>query len=305
LRIMQEGRIGLNGLLNVNKPAGCTSFSIVARVRRLSGERRVGHAGTLDPAASGVLPVCLGQATRVVEYLQEYPKEYVAGIELGISTDTYDGEGRITGRGALHNISLASVEDALQAFEGTIDQVPPAFSAVKVGGRKSYDLARAGQEVTLQPRRVHIHNIEVMGFDIPYLKLKISCSKGTYIRSLANDLGQRLSCLAYLKDLVRTSYGPFKIDDAVTPDQLQEATAGGRIGQLLYPLDCTLTGSDRVYLDESQAVSVEKGLDVPLDIQSPCSKDYCSAYTADGRLLAVMKFVTENGLWHPEKVFHL
>ena len=138
--------MGVNGLLNVNKPAGCTSFSIVAGIRRLSGERRVGHAGTLDPAASGVLPVCLGQATRVAEYLLQYPKEYVAGIEMGISTDTYDGEGRVTGRGPLHNISLASVEHALRAFEGAIDQVPPAFSAVKIGGRKAYDLARAGQD---------------------------------------------------------------------------------------------------------------------------------------------------------------
>ena len=297
--------MGLNGLLNVNKPAGCTSFSIVAGVRRLSGERRVGHAGTLDPAASGVLPICLGQATRVAEYLLECPKEYLAGIELGISTDTYDGEGRITGRGEPHNISRAMVTGALQSFEGTIDQVPPAFSAVKVGGRKSYALARAGHKVILQPRRVHIHDIQVVSFDLPYLKLRISCSKGTYIRSLANDLGERLGCHAYLKDLVRTSYGPFKIDTAVTPDQLHTAVAEGRIDQLLYPLDCALTGSDRVYLDETQVGSVEKGLGILLDIQSPCSKDYCSAYTADGRLLAIMKFVTENGLWHPEKVFNL
>jgi tRNA pseudouridine55 synthase len=297
--------MGLNGLLNVNKPAGCTSFSIVAGVRRLSGERRVGHAGTLDPAASGVLPVCLGQATRVAEYLLECPKEYMAGIELGISTDTYDGEGRITGRGELHNISRAMVEGILQSFEGTIDQVPPAFSAVKVRGRKSYALARAGHEVILEPRRVHIHNIQIVSFELPYLKLKVSCSKGTYIRSLANDLGERLSCHAYLKDLVRVSYGPFKIDDAITPNQIQQAAVEGHIDRLLYPLDCALTGSHRVYLDERQTGSVEKGLDVPLDIQSPCSKDYCSAYTADGRLLAVMKFVTENGLWHPEKVFNL
>jgi len=297
--------MGINGLLNVNKPPGCTSFSIVARVRRLSGERRVGHAGTLDPAASGVLPICLGQATRVAEYLLEYPKEYVAGIELGISTDTYDGEGRVTGKGTLHNISLAMVEDVLQSFEGTIDQVPPAFSAVKVLGKKSYALARAGHEVILQPRRVHIYNIHVMSSDLPYLKLKVSCSKGTYIRSLANDLGERLGCHAYLKDLVRVSYGPFKIEDAVTPDQLQRAASEDLIDRLLYPLDCVLTGGDRVYLDESQAGSVEKGLDVPLEMQSPYSKDYCSAYTADGRLLAVMKFVKENGLWHPEKVFSL
>ena len=297
--------MGLNGLLNVNKPAGCTSFSIVASVRRLSGERRVGHAGTLDPAASGVLPICLGQATRVAEYLLECPKEYVAGIELGISTDTYDGEGRITGQSPLHDISRAMIEGVLQSFKGTIDQVPPAFSAVKVRGRKSYALARAGHEVILQPRRIQIYHIQIVGFELPYLKLRISCSKGTYIRSLANDLGQLIGCGAHLKDLERTSYGPFEINDAVTPDQLQKAIVEGNIHRLLYPLDCALFGSDRVYLDEGQAVSVEKGLDVPLAIQSPCSKGYCAAYTAEGRLLAVMKFVTESGLWHPQKVFSL
>ena len=241
MRIMQERRVGLNGLLNVNKPSGCTSFSIVARVRRLSGEKRVGHAGTLDPAASGVLPICLGQATRVAEYLMEYSKEYLAGIELGTSTDTYDSEGRITSRGSLHNISPALIEGALQSFKGDIDQVPPAFSAVKVGGRKSYALARAGREVALQPRRVHIHAIEILSFDLPYLKLRIYCSKGTYVRSLAHDLGVKLGCYAYLKDLVRTSYGPFKVADAVTLDQLHAAAAEGRIGQLLYPLDYVLT----------------------------------------------------------------
>jgi len=297
--------VGVNGILNVNKPAGCTSFSIVAKVRRLSGERRVGHAGTLDPAASGVLPVCLGQATRVAEYLLQCPKEYLAGIELGISTDTYDGEGCITGRGTLSNISRAMVEDALRSFEGEIDQVPPVFSAIKVKGKKSYALARAGQEVILQPRRVHIHDMQIISFDAPYLKLRISCSKGTYIRSLANDLGVNLGCRAYLKDLERTSYGPFKIAEAITPDQLHQAAGEDSISQLLYPLDCALAGSDRVYLDERQAESVEKGLDIPLDIQRPCLKDYCSAYTPDGRLLAIMKFEAENGLWHPEKVFSL
>jgi len=297
--------MGLNGLLNVNKPAGCTSFSIVASVRRLSGERRVGHAGTLDPAASGVLPVCLGQATRVAEYLLECPKEYVAGIELGTSTDTYDGEGRITGRSPLPDISPAMIKGVLQSFEGAIDQVPPAFSAVKVSGRKSYALARAGQEVILQPRRVQIYQIQVVRFDPPYLKLKISCSKGTYMRSLANDLGEHIGCRAYLKDLERTSYGPFKIVDAISVDELHKAADEGRIEQLLHPLDLALTGIDKIYLDTEQAGSLEKGLDIPLHIQGDCSKGRCCAYTTKGRLLAVMKFVTESGLWHPQKVFNL
>jgi len=299
------GRTGLNGLLNVNKPTGCSSFSIVAAVRRLSGERRVGHAGTLDPAASGVLPICLGQATRVTEYLLDCPKEYLAGIELGSSTDTYDSEGCITARGPWQGVSHASVEEALRAFQGDIQQVPPAFSAVKVHGRKSYALARAGREVILQPRRVHIHNIEIKYFDLPYLKVKVTCSKGTYIRSLANDIGIKLGCYAHLRDLERTAYGPFKVEDAVTPGHLNEAAAEGRLDQLLLPLDCALGVGGRVYLDGLQAASVLKGLDIELDIDDPGSKDYYSAYAQDGRLLAVLRFAAENGLWHPQKVFSL
>ncbi len=299
------GRTGLNGLLNVNKPTGCSSFSIVATVRRLSGERRVGHAGTLDPAARGVLPICLGQATRVTEYLMDRPKEYLAGIELGSSTDTYDSEGCVTARGSWHGVSRVSVEEALQAFQGDIEQVPPAFSAVKVHGRKSYVLARAGREVILLPRRVQIYNIEIKDFDLPYLKLRVSCSKGTYIRSLANDLGMKLGCYAYLRDLERTAYGPFKVEDAVTPGQLNEAATEGRLDQLLLPLECALGGGGRVYLDDLQAASVLKGLDIELDIQDPGFKDYYSAYAQDGRLLAILKFAAENGLWHPQKVFGL
>jgi len=299
------GRMGLNGLLNVNKPAGCSSFSIVAGLRRLSGERRVGHAGTLDPAASGVLPVCLGQATRLAEYMLDYPKQYLACIELGASTDTYDSEGHIIAHGSMQGISRKSVEEALLSFLGRIEQVPPAFSAVKIRGRKSYALARAGQQVALKPRNVHIYQIEITAFDLPYLTLNVSCSKGTYMRSLANDLGIKLGCYGYLKNLERTAYGPFNIEAAFTPQQLDEAAAEGRLEQLLLPMDFALTMGNRIYLDDQQAASVLKGLDIAIDVHDPYSTDYCSAYTQDGRLLAVMKFAAANGLWHPHKVFNL
>lgn len=297
--------MGLNGILNINKPAGPTSFNLVALVRRLTGEKRVGHAGTLDPAASGVLPVCLGQATRISEYLHSFSKEYQAVIELGTTTDTYDREGNITGRKDAAGITLPLIQQAMQSFKGYIDQVPPAFSAIKVKGRQSYDLARAGIEVTHQPRRVHIDRIEALGFEPPCIKLIIVCSKGTYIRSLADDLGKILGCGAFLKDLVRSAYGPFTIADAISPEKLQDALAGGHAASLVYPVDFPLSGWPYYVTTSDEARYIAGGLDISLPCMNPGTNTCCRALHPDGRLLAVMKFTQDSGLWHPEKVFNL
>jgi len=297
--------MGLNGILNVNKPAGPTSFSIVALVRRLTGEKRVGHAGTLDPAACGVLPVCLGQATRISEYLHAFSKEYQAVIELGTTTDTCDGEGRITGRGDTAGITLPLVQKTLQSFAGLIDQVPPAFSAIKVKGRQSYDLARAGIEIAHQPRRVNIDHIEMLDFESPYIKLVIVCSKGTYIRSLARDLGGKLGCGAFLKDLVRSAYGPFKVGEAVIPESLQNSITADQLASLLYPVDYPLTGWPHYITTLDEAKHIMGGIDISLPGINPAADSYCRAYHPDGRFLAVMKSTPDNGLWHPQKVFNL
>ncbi len=297
--------MGVNGILNVNKPSGPTSFSIVSQIRRITGEKRVGHAGTLDPAATGVLPVCLGQATRVVEFLLGCPKEYIAGIELGTSTDTFDGEGRVTGRQDTGHITLPLIQETLILFEGSIDQVPPAYSAIKVKGRQSYELARAGIEVSHQPRKVRIDSIELLAFNHPYLKVKVLCSKGTYIRSLAHDLGKKLGCGAFLKDLVRTAYGPFKIAGAVSPASFQDALRDSTAGSLIYPTDYPLLGWDKQVLDQGEAQGVRQGHDLDLGQVNFENNIYCRAYSPDGRFLAIMKAVPESGLWHPEKVFDL
>ncbi len=297
--------MGVNGILNVNKPAGPTSFSIVALVRRLTGEKRVGHAGTLDPAACGVLPICLGQATRISEYLHAFNKEYQAVIELGTTTDTYDGEGRVTGRGDTVGITLPLVQKTLQSFEGFIDQVPPAFSAIKVKGRQSYDLARAGIEIAHQPRRVYIDRIEVLEFEPPCINLVIVCSKGTYIRSLASDLGEKLGCGAFLKNLVRSAYGPFKIGGAVSPESLQDTVTANQLASLLYPVDYPLTGWPHYITTLDEVHHITGGLDISPPGANPDDNIYCRAYHPDGRFLAVMKFMPDSGLWHPEKVFNL
>jgi tRNA pseudouridine55 synthase len=297
--------MGLNGILNVNKPAGPTSFSIVALVRRLTGEKRVGHAGTLDPAACGVLPVCLGQATRISEYLHAFSKEYLAVIELGTTTDTCDGEGRVTGRGDTAGITLPLVQQTLQSFEGLIDQVPPAFSAIKVKGRQSYDLARAGIEIAHQPRRVNIDHIELLDFASPSIKLVIVCSKGTYIRSLAHDLGEKLGCGAFLKDLVRSAYGPFKVGEAISAESLQHTVTVGQLASLLYPVDYPLTAWEHCFTTSDEARHIMGGIDISLPGLIPDGSIYCRAYHPDGRFLAVMKFKPDSGLWHPQKVFNL
>ena len=297
--------MGLNGILNVNKPAGPTSFSIVALVRRLTGEKRVGHAGTLDPAACGVLPVCLGQATRITEYLHDFSKEYQAIIELGTTTDTCDGEGRVTGRGDTAGITLPLVQKTLRSFEGLIDQVPPAFSAIKVKGRQSYDLARAGIEIAHQPRRVLIDRIEVLDFEPPYVKLVIVCSKGTYIRSLAHDLGEKLGCGAFLKDLVRSAYGPFKVGEAISAESLQHTVTASQLASLLYPVDYPLTAWEHCITTLDEARQIMGGLDISLPGVNPDDNIHCRAYHLDGRFLAVMQFTPASGLWHPQKVFNL
>jgi len=188
----------VDGILNINKPRDRTSFSVVAMVRRLSGERRVGHAGTLDPAATGVLPVCLGQGTRVTEYLVDAAKTYRAQIELGVATDTYDASGKITEQGDPSGISREQVESALASFRGTIQQIPPMYSAVKHLGQPLYKLARSGIEVERKSRRAEIYRLEITDWQLPVVTIEVECSKGTYIRSLAYDLGRSLGCGAHL-----------------------------------------------------------------------------------------------------------
>ena len=197
----------MDGILNINKPAGKTSFAVVAMVKRLTGEKHVGHAGTLDPMATGVLPVCLGQATRLVEYLMDTTKTYRAEIELGVSTDSYDREGAVTQKCDASAVTLAQIETALNSFRGVITQIPPMYSAVKHQGKPLYELARAGIDVERKARTAKIYSLEIRDWQNPFLTIEVNCGKGTYIRSLANDLGQALGCGATLSALERSRCG--------------------------------------------------------------------------------------------------
>ena len=296
----------MDGIVNANKPTGLTSFDVVARLRHWSHERRVGHAGTLDPRASGVLPVCVGQATRVVEFMLGGRKSYRADIELGATTDSYDAEGNIVQIEDPSLITLDRVQGLLPTFRGSIMQSPPPFSSVKHRGKRLYQLARAGVPIRLPPRPVEVYDLVVTGWPPPVVTLEAECGQGTYIRSIAHDLGQALGCGAHLKDLVRLSYGPFRLEDAIPLPQIETAFLEGREAELLHPLDLVLAGWGAVTLDREGEQRVTRGLSLQLSRgPSDGRGEYIRAYSQDGSFLAVLRSQDENGLWLPKKVFSL
>ncbi len=256
---------GLDGILIVDKPIGPTSHDIVGLIRRLAATKRVGHGGTLDPFASGVLPVFLGRGTRLVEFHLTDTKAYRATVCFGASSSTDDLEGELT-PAAGPAPDQAALKAALPAFTGPIAQRPPAYSAIKVGGRRAYALARAGETVELAARQITIEALSLVAWDgadpdRPIAILDVTCSAGTYIRSLARDLGEHLGSAAYLGALRRTAAGPFTIDDVVTLDAVRDATAGGPDGllPLLRPIDAGLERFPEVALDAAELAAVAKG----------------------------------------------
>ncbi len=286
----------VHGILNLAKPGGLTSHDVVKRVRAVARQRRVGHAGTLDPMATGVLLVCLGRATRLIEYLQASPKRYRARLRLGVVTDTYDAEGTVVEERPVM-VDRETVEAALEPLRGSILQVPPMYSALKRGGRRLYELARQGVTVEREPRPVEVYRLELTVWQPPELVLDVTCSSGTYIRSLAYDLGQALGCGAHLTSLVRLASGDFRLEDAVPLGEL----TGERLPDLLLPLDAALRGYPTLHLDEAAARAVGFGQAVagpPPEEETGLAR----AYGPDGVLLAVMIYRPEQGDWQPRKV---
>jgi len=290
----------LDGILNLNKPAGITSFQAVARVRKASGKRKAGHGGTLDPFATGVLPVFLGKASRVAEYLLKYPKTYLAVVLLGTETDTLDVSGTVTGRCGWEHILQTDIEKAVTRFTGRISQVPPAYSALKVNGRRLYELARQGLSPEVEPREVDIYSIRIIRFRPPELAIEVKCGRGTYIRSLARDLGKALGSCGCLSELSRTAYGPFEISRAFSLEDIEEQ--GGVLEKGIYPMDVILQDFPAVTLDCRQAQMICHGSEVQL---SPADTDsgLLRAYDGAGRLVALLAPSGSEGCYKPEKVF--
>jgi tRNA pseudouridine55 synthase len=295
-----------DGILNLDKPQGPTSHDIVDRVRNLTGMRRVGHAGTLDPMATGVLLVCIGKATRVSEYLMAGQKVYRARVRLGITTDTHDAEGQVVASVDPVAFSRAEVEAALAHFQGTIEQVPPMYSALKHKGKPLHKLARKGIEVKREPRQIEISRLVLTEWDPPECTLEVTCSPGTYVRALARDLGQALGCGAHLTALVRLTSGDFFLENAVTLETFAQAAAEGGWPDLLHPIDAALIHLPALHLDADGARRLCAGQAVAAPPQpSPQGQgEMARVYGPDGAFLALATYDQTDGTWHPRKVFY-
>ncbi|MBO6128380.1 MAG: tRNA pseudouridine(55) synthase TruB [Pseudobutyrivibrio sp.] len=236
-----------SGIINVYKEAGYTSFDVVARLRGILKVKKIGHTGTLDPDATGVLPVCIGKATKVCDMLTDKDKVYECVMKLGVETDTYDMSGRI-----LERKSVTATEDdivnTINSFVGDIMQVPPMYSALKINGKKLYELAREGKEIERKARPVTIFSIDILEINVPEVTIRIHCSKGTYIRSLCHDIGEKLGCGCAMKSLIRTRVSMFDISDARTLDEIERITKNGNIQGIMLPLDQVFEGMRTVFV---------------------------------------------------------
>ncbi|MBK9207218.1 MAG: tRNA pseudouridine(55) synthase TruB [Anaerolineales bacterium] len=300
----QDVKNAISGALVVDKPVGMTSHDVVQAIRNGTGLRRAGHTGTLDPRASGVLVILVGPAVRLSEYVSASDKRYQAIIRLGGSTDTFDAEGLVTPTKNPVDVTEAQFEEALKTFIGEIEQTPPPYSAVKVQGRKAYEMAREGEEVELAPRKITVHHLEVLEWAPPEVVIDVHCSSGTYVRSLANDLGVMLGSGAYLVGLRRTKSGRFSLRDSVPLRKLQESFTAGNWYQYLIPAAEALGDWPAVELNPDEVEGVRHGHRVKV-VGDP-TETKVRGVSTQGELVALMEIsINADGTreWQPKKVF--
>ena len=298
----------VDGLLNLFKPAGITSMEAVRRIKRMAGRgQKVGHGGTMDPMAQGVLPICLGQATRLMEYVVDGRKRYLMTVQLGVTTDTYDAEGETVATGDATGLTREGVESVLMSFVGSIDQTPPMYSAVKVKGQRLYQLARAGQEVERAPRPVRIFSIKVTEWALPRIVVEVESGPGVYMRSLAHDLGQILGCGGHVASLERQYCGGFEAADSVTQETLDAAEEPGGWQRHVFPTDWVLRDLKSTVVGAAAENYLKNGQ--PVAVHTPfVDAGYLEefrAYSADGRFLGVVRFDRGTSTLKPIKVFHI
>jgi tRNA pseudouridine55 synthase len=275
-----------------------TSFDVVARARRLLGEKRIGHAGTLDPAATGVLPLAVGLATKTLEFLNDATKTYLAEITFGVETDSHDGEGRVTRTASTEGLTGEAIAGALARFMGPMEQIPPMHAAIKIGGQKLYDLARRGEEIDRAPRPVAFFRLDLLAWEPPVATVLVDCSKGTYIRSLARDLGAALGPGAYLSDLVRLRSGPFHLCQAITLDELAASPLPWSWPWLAVHPDLPLHDWPALILDDAETVRWRQGN----PIAGSATSGPIRAYATSGEWLGAGHADPGGTSWRPAKV---
>ncbi len=303
---------GINGILNISKEAGYTSFDVVAVARGVYRQRKCGHTGTLDPMATGVLPVAFGKATKVCGMITDWDKEYIAELLLGRTTDTLDVTGDVTGGNetAAASLNIGDIEDAVMSFLGESDQMPPMYSALKVDGRRLYDIARSGESVERKTRKINIRRIEILDISLPVVKFKVLCSKGTYIRSLCDDIGAKLNCGGCMQSLVRSMVGPFLISDAVYLSDIKKLRDEGNeegLKDLLVPVDKVFSDlpavtvrdtSEKLLLNGNKLQTGDLAGDAAFD-----TKQKVRVYHSNDSFAAVYDFDPKTGMFKPDKMF--
>lgn len=302
-----------NGVINVYKEPGYTSFDVVAKLRGILKQKKIGHTGTLDPDAEGVLVVCLGKATKLCEVLTDKDKSYEATLLLGKTTDTEDSSGKILTESEVH-VTKEEVEAAIQSFIGEYDQIPPMYSAIKMNGKKLYELARQGIEIEREPRRVVIHSIEILSIELPYVKMKVSCGKGTYIRSLCRDIGDKLGCGGIMDKLVRGSVNAtetgkvFTAEDALHLAVIEEKTKNDTISDYILPIDSLFPNCEKCKVTEEGNKKLMNGNILKArDFANACpSKEegkLCLIYDMDDNFTATYEYKKNMNGWKADKMF--
>ncbi len=289
----------MDGVININKPAGMTSHDVVSRLRRILNMKKIGHTGTLDPDATGVLPMCVGRGTKLSEMLMSSEKQYRAELTLGISTDTQDSSGTVLKQRQV-NVSEAEIRDAISQFIGELEQIPPMYSAIKIEGKKLYELAREGKEIEREPRKVVIHDIEIenINLDKNLVEMTVDCSKGTYIRTLCNDIGEALGCGGHMSALTRTRSGRFEIESTVTLEEIEQRAQKNDFG-FITPLAEVLAEYRKVILAEKNAWRVRNG--IKTSVAGVCEGETYRIFDEQGNFLALAR--QENGSFAMLKTF--
>ena len=296
----------INGIIIVNKETGFTSHDVVAKLRGICGQNKIGHTGTLDPAATGVLPVCLGSGTKLCDMLTDRDKEYVAELLLGVETDTQDTTGSVL-RESPVTVTEEEVSRACLSFLGDYDQIPPMYSALKVDGKKLYELARAGKEVERKARRVRILELEILEMRLPVVKLRVVCSKGTYIRTLCSDIGQKLGCGGAMQSLQRTKVGRFRLEDALTLGELQQLKDSGELERVVQPVDSLFEETPALHVTAEAARLLENGNALfPAQFAetvTPEPERWVRVYRPDGRFAGIYAYEEQKRWYRPVKMF--